>query len=107
MTLIIMVSVYSIYCVGSIPFSRSSYGSLERGEGQGRSALCIPRFLIPTSGIYRIIKIAFDVCKDKYLFQIIFAMFHFFSARAYALTEGENQFFSFERVSTQLRILSL
>jgi hypothetical protein len=28
-------------------------------------------------GLPEFIKIAFDVCKDNYLFEIIFAMFHF------------------------------
>jgi hypothetical protein len=45
--------------------------------GQGRSALGNPHFLDSASGYSEIIKIAFDICKDNYLLEIIFAMFHF------------------------------
>ena len=93
-------------------FSLALTGSLERGEGQGRSALCnssCPE--LSHLGFPEFIKIAFDVCKDNHLFlfdtyrghgyqnsqwlanveddwlplPIIFP--HFFSARAYALAK--------------------
>jgi hypothetical protein len=68
-------------------FSRSPFGSLE-GEGQGRSALCIPHFMIPTSVLFRILKIAFQI-KDLIYTKIILLWnhLHFLSARPYGLAD--------------------
>lgn len=83
------------FCVGNIEFL-ARLTARSKWVGQGRSALCIPHLLNSASGIFRILKIALDVCKDNYLFQIIFICHFLFRS----LLKGLEYEYYFKNFST-------